>query len=205
MQTKDHLRRMFSVLIVLVLILLINNAIVIAQDGGGDQEESASRSFFDENTMRGIINGRVSISPFEFMPYENSTGYSFTSNELNAKWGELYNAPLSIPDGVTVTRLTLGYYDVNPDNYIWIKLMRQEIWGGDDVEMAGTDSEWPITGYHYKMDDTINYALIDQALYTYYIKAYFFGFNGSEDSVRLVGVRVEYQNPTTTYLPLIDN
>ncbi len=205
MQTKDHLRRMFSVLIVLVLTLIVNNAMVIAQGGGDDKQESTTQSFVEEDTLRAVTYGRVSISPFEFMPYFDTTSYSFTSSELNANWSKSYYAPLSIPDGVTVTRLTLGYYDVNPDNYIWIKLMRQEIWGGDDEEMAGTDSQWPITGYHYKFDDTIDLALIDQTYYTYYIKAYFFGLSGAEDSVRLVAVRVDYQNPTTTYLPLIDN
>lgn len=211
MENSGKLNRVLSLVIVLILALAANDAFVFAQDGGDKETSTPEQEFLGDANERAVTYGRVSVSPAAFQP--DSFLWSYTRRnytELQANWdvNAVFLAPLTLPDGVTVTNLTIGYYDISPDGYVWIGLYRQEIWGGEVQEMAYTDSQWPIDGYHYKMDQTINYALIDQINYTYFISAKFetkVADPPFSADVRLVGVRVGYQNPTTTYLPLIDN
>lgn len=110
----------------------------------------------------------LSISPAAFTPIFDTYDWYITQHTVKNRAGlviQYYAAPVNLPHGVTVTKVTLyGYRD---DNLSTMALtLYQTDRETNRPSMAGIIADW-IDGYGSKYDDTINLAVIDNENYSY--------------------------------------
>jgi len=137
--------------------------------------------------------GYISISPTAFTPSSNTQSYYKYYCYLRGQ-GELW-ASLQLPDGATVTNMTVLLWDSSNTGRIEVYLAGFNITEGYPLTifMAGvatTDSGTP--GEVILYDDTISDAIIDNRNCEYALLAYF-----SKDDISLVieGIVLEYEYP----------
>lgn len=110
----------------------------------------------------------ISIHPCHFNPiddtvefYCNLAGLRKRSEEASA----LYYAPVDLPHGVTVTKLTVYAYLSHADTKCWVTLYRISNTGSFD-SMAAVFGEW-VDGDNFGYDDSINQPVVDNVNYSY--------------------------------------
>ena len=112
--------------------------------------------------------GYVSVSAAAFGPqleeysFQNWGAYLFNWDGDS----DFYHAPVQLPHGVTVTRMTFYWRDESPDNG-QAQLCRNEM-DGTAEEMANAVTSGG-DGIDDSFDDTINYATIDNSQYAYFL------------------------------------
>ena len=133
------------------------------------------------------ITGYVSLSAAAFGPSSHTDQY-WNSGEalipIDAS-STRYHAPVQLPHGATVTKMTFYWVDdVTENASCW--LVRQPLSGGDLAAVAFAESGSGGTGSSW--DDEIDYAIIDNSQYAYYLNWDF------DNSVYIwgVGVVIEY-------------
>ncbi|MFX1263433.1 MAG: C25 family cysteine peptidase, partial [Promethearchaeota archaeon] len=122
------------------------------------------------------VTGRLSIPAAAFRPYED--GYDYQNHarflkHLHSPGGGTANgwylAPVFLPHGAKVTKMTFHYYDttIGIEGHAIGRLQRTRFNYGDCQEMASVQSAW--AGYGSSSDTSILYATIDNSQYAYWV------------------------------------
>jgi hypothetical protein len=140
--------------------------------------------------------GYVSVPAAAFRPGSNAhdyfnTGWSAGAGVLTGS--ALLFAPVQLPHGATVTKVTLYFYDGDTSDELTVELFRSDH-DQSPNSMAVVNSVNPGSSEY---DDSINYATIDNSLYSYYMK-----LTARSTSMWLNSVIIEYTFPTAT-LPFV--
>jgi hypothetical protein len=110
--------------------------------------------------------GYLSIPPAAFTDrYSDPTPY-LRHNQVGSSNGVYLVAPVQIPQGATITKVT-GYFDIQGD------LMDSFVW----LHRSALDGTWSymayfdvyIEGVASYYDDTIDYPVVDNSAFTYYL------------------------------------
>jgi hypothetical protein len=121
------------------------------------------------------ITGYVSVSAAAFGPSSDTYQY-FNGGEAlipTDASSTLYFAPVQLPHGATVTKMTFYWVDdVTENASCW--LMRKPVSGGDLASVAYAESG--SGGPGSSSDDAIDYPIIDNSQYAYYLN---WDFDGS--------------------------
>jgi len=108
------------------------------------------------------------FAPCAFVSSNESSDYSTYQYGLstNESWGAFY-APVQLPDGVTVDRISCWWTDDSDDNGS-LSLVRNSRDSGTFANMAMLVSRWNSTTRHFSPSETISHAVIDNQNYNYY-------------------------------------
>ena len=114
------------------------------------------------------VTGYVSVPAAAFVP--GSSGWAYVCNgtyiSLQDTYGQFY-APVELPHGATVTKVTVYWYDGGAGN-VWCELRRFN--STDYKVMAGNMESSGAPGLGSSHDDTIAYATIDNSRYAYFLE-----------------------------------
>lgn len=115
-----------------------------------------------------------------------------------------YIAPIYLPDGVTVTKVIAHWYQQNPNFPGQMKLQRSTLGSANYVNMVEIDSAG-VSGYGSTSTTTINQAVVDNSLYTYWVLFYLpvsdGGTTPGSKNVWGCGAQIEYSGGV--FLPAI--
>jgi len=127
-----------------------------------------------------------------FQPYEPTMSWAFWDGELYNPGGtdSEFNAPLSLPNGATITKLVVYYYDFCGSRDLTVRLLRDASGSNSGDNMAELNSSGAPGGYAYGEDSTINYPVIDQQSYSYRVAAIL--PQGCSNNLSLESIRVDY-------------
>lgn len=113
----------------------------------------------------------VAIASSEFITGTDTNDWIMTEQFLRNNTvltAQLFYAPVILPDGATVSKLTL--YGYRNDELATMSLILGKTDGaGAYSEMAQVDATWT-DGYNSGYDDTINFPLVDNANYVYMLR-----------------------------------
>ncbi len=145
--------------------------------------------------------GVISISPCALKPEDTSYySQSITFDEREFIYGtgpedafDAY-APVYLPNGATVKKLVVYYYD--NDSYFEASLVivlgrvRHTTGGGDWMAVAGSEPPAASPTRRISKDETIDYALVQNHLYSYYIALY---QDAPSSNVKFHGAKIVYE------------
>jgi hypothetical protein len=143
------------------------------------------------------LTGVLSIPAAAFNPsaggydYENDGRYLFTNGVPNSLIGT-FVAPVQLPQGATVTKLTFHWYDANTTVFGVADLWRTKFAVGSAGKMASATSFFVTGGYGSTHDASIKFATIDNSQYSYWVN---WAIPVGNDS-RGCAVTIEYTIPT---------
>jgi hypothetical protein len=116
--------------------------------------------------------GYVSVSAAAFRPYNNTLSYSNSGSEVSAgsTIPTTFYAPVHLPHGATVTKVTFYWYDSIDGTEAECDLKISFLNGSDDwmATMQSSDAG----GAGYTETESISYAIIDNSQYAYYLYLY---------------------------------
>jgi hypothetical protein len=152
--------------------------------------------FFPKLTAGG--RGYVSIQAVAFQPQNEKFPYYMDGKEIFNYTGQsaTYFAPVLLPHGVTVTKVTFYYFDeINESDNCGVAVLERHNNAGNRQAMASivTNDDGISSNY----DDEIDYAPIDNSLYSYYSSLFLCSGN-----VHAYSVIIEYTNLPLS-LPLV--
>jgi len=144
--------------------------------------------------------GYLSIPAAAFRPFKS--GYVFgnagvwiatyTGNDDGRGW---YLAPVDLPQGATVTRMTFYYFDNYVGKYVLARMQRSNLAGGYS-QMAYADSSLTDTGYGSSYDTTISNPVVDNSAFSYWVIVDEPIWLDESHDASPVGVLIQYTNPT---------
>ncbi len=184
----------------LILLLMSTNAFAFAQ-----HTESEPLPETSGEAINGVPGGPgfLSIPARGFIPADEDNIWYYVNGEIaigSLTGYNIFQAPLNVPNGATITKLVLYYYDTSHDYDIMLYLFRKPLAGGNEQEMARVQS-WYEPGYDYYTDETIANNVIDMQNYVYHLEVRFPSPYNTGNDLRFVGARVDYGY--STYLSLI--
>jgi hypothetical protein len=143
--------------------------------------------------------GYLSIPAAAFRPFKSgyvydNAGVWITTYAGNADGRGWYLAPVDLPQGATVTKMTFFYYDTYVGNYVLARMQRSDLAGGYS-QMAYADSNLTDTGYGSSYDSTIDNPVIDNSAFSYWVIVDGPIWVSGDDDAFPVGVLIEYTNP----------
>jgi len=207
MNHKYHLSSVLAVLLVAVILSLSTGTFALAQDGTTDQEGHR----LDENTSSLNFQfavpggpGFLMVPASAFVPksdnivYSRPDGTSLFASTSSAPDGN-FDAPVFLPQGATVTKVVMYYYDNDSNRTMSLHLLKFPLPGDTSITMAyitSADSQVPF----YAEDTTIQENPIDNQAYAYALHINMLGASpGLIHTFK--GARIDYSYPT--YLPAI--
>jgi len=135
--------------------------------------------------------GYLSVSTAAFQPYSNDLYFNSGSELIpgTADYHSFY-APVQLPQGATVTKMTFFWYDPLDPQDAECTLFRNNMDGTKNwmADVFSTDSAGNGSSY----DDEIDYATIDNSQYAYYLRWTLRYDEGSLDETVGHGVIIEY-------------
>ncbi len=136
--------------------------------------------------------GYISVPASAFRPNSDSLDYTNRGYDLKVNTGfGSFTAPLRLPHGATVISMTVHFDNQDLGDSGFARMSRTEF--GGFTPMA----EILFVGDSGSLSDTsIDYAVIDNAQYSYYLSVYF-----NDPTITLYEVLIEYTYPV--YLPVI--
>jgi hypothetical protein len=142
----------------------------------------------------------ISIPAAAFVPWWHDYDYLNWGRELlhyhtsgGGATAGTYLAPVHLPDGATVTRMTSYFYDSVTGTEVWAWLHRTDLKGLFD-SMAAVESQWD-SGYASRSESTIMYSTIDNSHYGYH--AVWYLPVAPTGQYKGCGLVIEFTNPTT--------
>jgi len=100
-----------------------------------------------------------------------------------------YEAPLSLPNRVMITKMVVYFYD-NSAQDLLVGLWRIDPSTGNQLQMATVASLDAQDQHRNAVDTSINEPLVDQQSYSYIIEVGMYA--GSFNALRLAAVRIDY-------------
>jgi hypothetical protein len=145
----------------------------------------------------------ITIPPNAFRPIDSvsDNDHTWYANEqmLYVKYsvdGPYFSAPVYLPDGVTVKKVTVILTDngAGPDDEVRVSLHRQKLLTGAQVTMAYLNNHAPALTHSSSRqamtDTTISNATVNNNLYSYTVNVWF--IFSCTDRVKIHGVKIEY-------------
>ena len=144
------------------------------------------------------VSGVVAIPPAAFQPTE--PGYLYLGSDClnNGSYSWLYHAPVYLPQGATVTKVTLWYYDTANGPDATFSMIRQAFSGGTPQTMAYI----PTAGYAGSgawSDEGIDNAVIDNSQYSYQLS----WLSPADSGIQFCGAIIYYNLPSRVSLPTV--
>lgn len=191
-----------GVLLVLTLLLITWRATVTAQEDvpAGSILRTEDPTVFEPAAPVPGGPGFYTQNGFAFRPYPSqSTPYSYIGVKLinPDSSSNYYEAPVSLPQGATVTKFVVWYYDNDASQNMWAALALGSLGTNYGSVMAEVDSSGASTDNRYGEDTTITNATIDLQSNSYWVE----GRLPPSTSVGIVAFRIDYQYASS--LPLI--
>lgn len=196
-------RRLKVVLLAaLVLLLTVSSALAwrVVAATPGHVAESASGAAANGTALGAAVAappvpggpGFYSLSAFAFSQTIVDYGIAYEGPDLyNKSWDNgsyRFAAPASLPNGATVTKFILYFWDSSTDD-LSASLYRVPLDGNAVEKMAETLSAGS-PGYGNSATTTINSPVIDQQAYVYYVEVPLPYAPNAE--IRLRGIRIDY-------------
>ncbi len=147
--------------------------------------------------------GYLSLPAAAFQPFED--GYNFENAGIwlahyqgpgGSSTNGWYLAPVQLPQGATVTKLTFFFYDDSATNTILARLQRSDL-AGNYYNLAYVDSAGYSAGYGNRSTTTIANPVIDNRYNSYWVVWDGPVYGGTGYDASGVGVLIEYNNPAT--------
>ena len=137
------------------------------------------------------ITSYLSIPAAAFVPQYNYSAQTYNGGSLVRTLSgsyDIFNAPVQLPHGATVTKMTVYWYDnyAGGDGTIALRRSSFSLFPFTMAEVTTSGSGGNGNG----VDSTIDYAQIDNSQYTYYLTAQL--PTDGTDYVGLYGVVIEY-------------
>lgn len=135
----------------------------------------------------------ISIHPSAFLPERDTVDYQRTPAnlwKLTTLGSAMFYAPVILPHGSTITKLTLFGYRDDSEAYLDLYLGRITN-AGSNYEMALISADWT-NGSGSGYDDTILYSTIDNSSYSYYLKCVI-NPNDHVDDVILISAQIDFE------------
>jgi hypothetical protein len=164
----------------------------------------------DQDSVSGMVGLRepdrmTALAPLAPVPggpgFQMVNAFQFRSAWPDRTWdyfnGELFNpgpadnfyeAALSIPNKVTITKMVVYFYD-NSAQDLLVGLWRVDPSTGTELEMATVASVDAQDQHRNAADSSIIEPLVDQQSYSYIIEV---GMVSGDNSLRLAAVRIDY-------------
>lgn len=195
---------------VLALVLLMSystGAPVLAQDSGptgGSPVTVPGAGGVNANQAAAVPGGPgyYSVSVFEFMPYVSPSFASPFPNYASqgmfnpGPGAGVYEAPVNLPNGVTILKLVVYFYD-NSGSNLSIHLKKCALEAEGSFSMAAAVSSSESAAVRTAEDTTITDAVIDMASNSYILELSL----PPDPNLRILGVRIDYAN--TSSLPAV--
>jgi hypothetical protein len=108
-----------------------------------------------------------------------------------------YEAPVSLPNGATITKFVVWYYDNNATLDMSADLALVSVDATHGTSMANVTSSGASTGNRYGQITTISNATIDLQSYSYFVQVYL----PPSANLGVLAFRIDYQY--ASYLSLI--
>jgi hypothetical protein len=144
--------------------------------------------------------GFVILSGFDFKPFYQTSNYSYT-NALLQNPGSgmgIYIAPVHLPQGATVNQMVVYYLDNDGSNNLQVELRQCNNMTSLCAYMATIYSSGPpLVGNTYTVTSEIDYAVVDNAIFSYMVNIYL----PNSGLMGLSAVRIDYTY--TTSLPTV--
>jgi hypothetical protein len=178
-------------------------SIALAQDGvgqgAGTGEGQANPEGITAPTPVPGGPGFVSLSVFGFTPYLQTNSFAYSNHILwnTGATGAYFECPLSLPQGATITKLGVYYYDFDPATSLDVELLRGPLdtySGNPFAEVISVDAG---TSIGHAETTSIDMPVIDNQVNAYWVQVYL----PPTHNVALNGVRVDYSYPSM--LPMI--
>jgi hypothetical protein len=156
----------------------LHNSYWVVWDGsayGGTGYDASGVSMVIEYTPPATDARILSIPAAAFAPYED--GYDFQNegpylmhyhSPDSGTANGWYLAPVQLPQGVTVAKMTFHFFDDSTTNNIVARLQRSDL-AGSSYEMATVDSTGYSAGYSNRSDTTIDSPVIDNLHNSYWV------------------------------------
>ena len=193
---RDTLTHLF--LVAAVLFLLGKDLLETRQVGVREAAAASEQALAPMNSAI-AAGGYISIPAAAFQPKAPGFGYVNFGSALYGEDPGLYIAPLFLPHGAQLTRISFFWNDTDSDPGAdgGITVMRSGFFGVESpmAVLATTGS-----GQDSTTTTTIDYAAIDNSQYQYYIQADLPDW-GTSGRVTLFCVVIEYSYPV--YLPFV--
>lgn len=190
----------FVVILTLAFVLVMANASIAQEVGPASAPEAALGSALSEPAAIPAGGpGSFSQLAFAFQPYPNQTiPFSFSGRTLfNPDTAtHYYEAPVYLPNGATITRFVVWYYDNNTAN-IWAALARAQLDDSSVVQIGYLASAGAAASVRYTSDTTITAPVVDLESYVYWVEI---GLPPNSAG-GIVSFRIDYEFPG--YLPLV--
>jgi hypothetical protein len=165
----------------------LTGSVGIGTDSPAEVLEVVGNAQIDGNLTWQPKTSYLSVPASAFCPGMHSeTYYNYHFLETSKMVGaEIFRAPVSLPHGATVTKVT-SYWDDETDlsnSTIW--LFRNQM--TFSVDTMATDSTFGDLGYIETYDDSIDFATINNSTYSYYLYMWHY------PDIRCYGVIIEYE------------
>lgn len=133
------------------------------------------------------------IHPAAFMPRDEGVDWLLSAVELRRNTGltsETFYAPLFLPQGATITQVTLFGHRLGAGELLRVAVERQDLQGAFDNLCTG-DADWT-DGYGSIAVTAISYAVVDNDAYCYYLWVTI-DPDAAATSPRLTGVKIDWK------------
>ena len=131
------------------------------------------------------------VSALLFKPEVREMSWAYENSAELYNPGPLagyYVAPVSLPDGVVITRLIAYYYDASSDRDLDVQLWRFD--GAGNWDYMANSASSGASGYGYAADDSIDFSVIDLRSFSYSIWVHL--DKEPAESLRFTNVRIDY-------------
>ena len=145
-----------------------------------------------------VITHDLSVPPAAFSPNQDGCDWTNAGQTISNDSGSCtYLAPVYLDQGMTVTKVTLYFYD---DSAVGADVVNLTLYRGNNTgtrnSMAYIESNGG--GDSSKFDDTISHDTIDNTQYSYHLVLGLYSPN-----VKAYRVSIEYGYPNSALLPLV--
>jgi len=156
-----------------------------------DADASAHHAKYTDTEARATFSP-LTLHPSLFVPYSDTYNFNRDTNILQNRTSlslQYFGCPVNLPNGVTVTKVTMYGFRNDVLAQMDIKLRRTNL-AGTVQDLASVVGDWS-TGSSSKYDDSISFATIDNTSYSYMIILYL-DPNDSVNDVYLYGVKIDF-------------
>jgi len=152
---------------------------------------------FSEPTMRDTVISYYSIPCVAFNPYVDTQTYvrghpCLYSTSLVGE--NVFLAPVFLPHDAEVIEFKAWVYDIDNTYNVYVNIGRDSLASYGPGEVMASCVSSVSNGFEELTDNTISFPIIDNATYRYWAGV---SFPSGNVSLRLLGMRIEYQVTTT--------